>query len=97
MRIVLSHKFYKIKVPISRNNFIDDVFSCQRTYKEILQKEFPEYKDIDIGMPSDFIRRLGQSIAAASLPKLSKQWLSCVLFKKACCFKFTVNLLSENV
>ena len=37
--------------------------------KETLAKEFPEYKDIDIGMPSDFMRRLGQSIAAASLPK----------------------------
>ena len=38
--------------------------------KETLLKEFPEYKNIDIGMPSDFMRRLGQSIAAASLPKL---------------------------
>lgn len=37
--------------------------------KETLMKEFPEYKNIDIGMPSDFMRRLGQSIAAASLPK----------------------------
>ena len=37
--------------------------------KEALIKEFPEYKNIDIGMPSDFMRRLGQSIAAASLPK----------------------------
>ena len=36
--------------------------------KETLNKEFPEYKNIDIGMPSDFMRRLGQSIAAASLP-----------------------------
>ena len=37
--------------------------------KDTLKKEFPEYKNIDIGMPSDFMRRLGQSIAAASLPK----------------------------
>ena len=37
--------------------------------KETLIKEFPEYANIDIGMPSDFMRRLGQSIAAASLPK----------------------------
>ena len=36
--------------------------------KKTLEKEFPEYKDIDIRMPSDFMRRLGQSIAAASLP-----------------------------
>ena len=40
--------------------------------KETLKKEFPEYKDIDIRMPSDFMRRLGQSIAAASLPEYKK-------------------------
>ena len=40
--------------------------------KETLIKEFPEYANIDIGMPSDFMRRLGQSIAAASLPKVAK-------------------------
>ncbi len=38
------------------------------TAKKVLEKEFPEYKDIDIRMPSDYMRRLGQSIAAASLP-----------------------------
>ena len=38
--------------------------------KETLKEEFPEYSSIDIGMPSDFMRRLGQSIAAASLPEL---------------------------
>ena len=38
--------------------------------KETLIKEFPEYSSIDIGMPSDFMRRLGQSIAAASLPEI---------------------------
>ena len=38
--------------------------------RETLMKEFPEYSSIDIGMPSDFMRRLGQSIAAASLPEL---------------------------
>ena len=37
--------------------------------QETLKQEFPEYAYIDIGMPSDFMRRLGQSIAAASLPK----------------------------
>ena len=37
--------------------------------KKTLKEEFPEYASIDIGMPSDFMRRLGQSIAAASLPK----------------------------
>ena len=38
------------------------------TAKKVLEKEFPEYKDIDIRMPSYYMRRLGQSIAAASLP-----------------------------
>lgn len=37
--------------------------------RETLAIEFPEYAHINIGMPSDFMRRLGQSIAAASLPK----------------------------
>ena len=36
--------------------------------KEVLEKEFPEYANIDIGMPSEYMRRVGQSIAAASLP-----------------------------
>lgn len=40
-----------------------------KVVKETLKKEFLEYSHIDIGMPSDFMRRLGQSIAAASLPK----------------------------
>ena len=40
--------------------------------REVLSKEFPEYQHIDIGMPSDFMRRLGQSIAAASLPETDK-------------------------
>ena len=40
--------------------------------RDVLSKEFPEYQHIDIGMPSDFMRRLGQSIAAASLPEIDK-------------------------
>ena len=34
---------------------------------EVLQKDFPEYKNIKIEMPSEYMRRVGQSIAAASL------------------------------
>ena len=34
---------------------------------EVLQKDFPEYKNITIEMPSEYMRRVGQSIAAASL------------------------------
>jgi len=33
-----------------------------------LAEEFPEYKNISIAMPSEYMRRVGQSIAAASLP-----------------------------
>jgi predicted NBD/HSP70 family sugar kinase len=34
-----------------------------------LKEEFPEYAHIEIGMPSEYMRRVGQSIAAASLPE----------------------------
>lgn len=37
--------------------------------KKTLDSEFPEYSYIEIGMPSEYMRRVGQSIAAASLPK----------------------------
>lgn len=35
---------------------------------ETLKSEFPEYSDITIAMPSEHMRRVGQSIAAAGLP-----------------------------
>ena len=35
---------------------------------ETLKEDFPEYKNIEIIMPSDYMRRIGQSIAASSLP-----------------------------
>ena len=38
--------------------------------KEVLLKEFPEYNYIDICTPSEYMRRVGQSIAAASLAKI---------------------------
>ncbi len=38
--------------------------------KEVIANEFPEYKDINITMPDESNRRVGQSIAAACLPKL---------------------------
>ncbi len=38
--------------------------------KETLAKEFPEYANIDITLPSEYMRRVGQSIAAASLPEI---------------------------
>ena len=38
--------------------------------QEVLHDEFPEYKNIKIIMPDEKSRRVGQSIAAASLPKI---------------------------
>ena len=38
--------------------------------KEVLKAEFPEYANIDITMPDESNKRVGQSIAAASLPEI---------------------------
>ena len=35
---------------------------------KVLAEEYPEYASIDIGLPDEKSRRVGQSIAAASLP-----------------------------
>lgn len=40
------------------------------TARKVLEEEFPEYASIDIRMPDESNRRVGQSIAAASLPKI---------------------------
>ena len=37
--------------------------------KEVLDKNYPEYKHFNLCMPSEYMRRVGQSIAAASLPE----------------------------
>jgi len=39
------------------------------TAKKVLKEEFPEYQDINLCTPSEYMRRVGQSIAAASLAK----------------------------
>lgn len=39
---------------------------------KVLKEEFPEYADVEISMPDEMNRRVGQSIAAASLPELKK-------------------------
>ena len=38
------------------------------TCKEVLAEEYPEFATLDIGLPDENNRRVGQSIAAASLP-----------------------------
>ena len=39
---------------------------------EVLKAEFPEYADINLTMPDEKNKRVGQSIAAASLPEIVK-------------------------
>lgn len=39
------------------------------TAKKVLKEEFPEYAHINLTMPDERTRRVGQSIAAASLPR----------------------------
>ena len=39
--------------------------------QKVLHEEFPEYNYIKIAMPDEMNRRVGQSIAAASLPELN--------------------------
>ena len=39
---------------------------------EVLHEEFPEYQDVEVLMPDEKSRRVGQSFAAASLPKINK-------------------------
>ena len=39
------------------------------TCKKVLADEYPEFAGLDIGLPDENSRRVGQSIAAASLPK----------------------------
>lgn len=41
-----------------------------KTAKQVLSEEFPEMKDVDLSMPDEKNRRVGQSIAAASLPAI---------------------------
>ena len=38
------------------------------TCKQVLAEEYPEFNGLDIGLPDENSRRVGQSIAAASLP-----------------------------
>ena len=39
------------------------------TCKKVLAEEFPEFAGLDISLPDESSRRVGQSIAAASLPR----------------------------
>ena len=41
------------------------------TCKKVLGEEYPEFADLDIGLPDESNRRVGQSIAAASLAQIN--------------------------
>ncbi len=51
----------------------DNIPSCKKIYdkaNEVLRNEFPHLANIKLMMPDENSRRVGQSIAAASLPKI---------------------------
>ncbi len=63
-------KFYDIKHMLLLGRVMggkggDTILS---TCKKVLAEEYPEFASIDIGLPDEKNRRVGQSIAAASLP-----------------------------
>jgi hypothetical protein len=64
-------EFYKIKhvILLGRVTSGKGGDTILEVCKDVLGKEFPEYAHFNICMPSEYMRRVGQSIAAASLPK----------------------------
>lgn len=64
-------EFYEIKHLMLLGRVMSDIGGdiILNTAKETLDKEFPEYKYIHLCTPSEYMRRVGQSIAAASLAK----------------------------
>jgi len=65
-------EFYKIKhvIMLGRVTSGKGGDIILNTAKKTLKEDFPEYANIHLTMPSESMRRVGQSIAAASLPKL---------------------------
>ena len=65
-------EFYKIKhvIMLGRVTSGKGGDIILNTAKKTLEEDFPEYANIHLTMPSESMRRVGQSIAAASLPKL---------------------------
>jgi len=63
-------EFYDIKHLMLLGRVMSDIGgeTILNVAKETLDKEFPEYSHINICTPSEYMRRVGQSIAAASLP-----------------------------
>ena len=65
-------EFYKIKhlLLLGRVTSGEGGTIIMEKAREVLNAEFPEYADINITMPDESNKRVGQSIAAASLPEI---------------------------
>ena len=65
-------EFYKIKhlLLLGRVTSGEGGAIIVQKAKEVLNAEFPEFADINITMPDESNKRVGQSIAAASLPEI---------------------------
>ncbi len=65
-------EFYKIKhlLLLGRVTSGEGGNIIMEKAREVLKAEFPEYADINITMPDESNKRVGQSIAAASLPAI---------------------------
>ncbi len=68
-------EFYKIKhlLLLGRVTSGEGGEIMMKKAREVLAAEFPEYKDINITMPDEKNKRVGQSIAAASLAQTVKR------------------------
>ena len=64
-------EFYKIKhlLLLGRVTSGEGGALIVENAKKVLEAEFPEFADVDITMPDESNKRVGQSIAAASLPE----------------------------
>lgn len=67
-------EFYKIKhlLLLGRVTSGEGGGVIVKNAKRVLMEEFPELADINITMPDESNKRVGQSIAAASLPEIKK-------------------------
>ena len=67
-------EFYKIKhlLLLGRVTSGEGGSIIMEKAKEVLRAEFPEYADVNITMPDEKNKRVGQSIAAASLAEIKK-------------------------
>lgn len=67
-------EFYKIKHVMILGRVTSGIGGeiILKVANETLKEDFSEYKNIEIIMPSDYMRRVGQSIAASSLPDIKK-------------------------